>query len=269
MGGRGLILLQLIPEFGLPKGCDLNLMMDNLIKPQLLHKNGDVRDIGMQITGLLYQVQELRNRVCSYLDGAGFNDFLKESLNNTFEEVSGNGNVLTRESKSIKEQSRPSRTMNRTSNQPKKRKPQRKQQQQKKKQREQVQTKQQYQQQQEIDVDEEDDDEQEDVCNFCGLRDPAFLENEENLDLHYWQSCPMLTSCKLCEQVIEIATLHEHIQTECESGIKHQSCGRCGVPIPVQEMNSHHASGQCKPMSAAMKSGKMTKCPLCLVEIPV
>merc|ERR1712129_595362 len=221
--------------------------------------NGDVRDIGMQITGLLYQVQELRNRVCSYLDGAGFNDFLKESLNNTFEEVSGNGNVLTRESKSIKEQSRPSRTMSRASNstrnQPKKKKPQRKQQQQKK-QREQVQAKQQYQQQQEIDVDEGDDDEQEDVCNFCGLRDQSFLENEENLDLHYWQSCPMLTSCKLCEQVIEIATLHEHILNECESGIQHQMCRECNVPYPV---NSNEPHTKCPSPGI--------KCPLCLCVI--
>merc|ERR1712129_178551 len=138
-----------------------------------------------------------------------------------------------------------------------KKKPQRKQQQQKK-QREQVQAKQQYQQQQqEIDVDEEeDDDEQEDVCNFCGLRDQSFLENEENLDLHYWQSCPMLTSCKLCEQVIEIATLHEHILTECESGIKHQLCPKCNVPFPVQEFRGH----QCVPC-------KGPKCPLCLQSL--
>merc|ERR1719229_1924732 len=116
--GRGLILLQLIPEFNLPKGCDLNSMMDNLIKPQLQHKNGDVRDIGIQITVLLYQVNEIRNRVISYLESAGLNDFIKESLNNMFEEVSGNANVLQRDAKSIKEQSRPSRTMNRAASKP-------------------------------------------------------------------------------------------------------------------------------------------------------
>ena len=100
--GRGLILLQLIPEFAIPKGCDLSLIMDNLIKPQLQHKNQDVRDIGIQITGLLYQVSEIRNRVCSYLENAELNDFIKEALNNTFEEVSGNANVLQRDARSIK-----------------------------------------------------------------------------------------------------------------------------------------------------------------------
>jgi hypothetical protein len=36
-------------------------------------------------------------------------------------------------------------------------------------------------------------------CQFCGMEDPAFTE--EKLDLHYWQDCRMLTSCKQCEQV--------------------------------------------------------------------
>jgi len=57
-------------------------------------------------------------------------------------------------------------------------------------------------------------------CQFCGLEDPAL--SEEKLDLHYWQECPMLTSCKLCEQVIEIATLNEHLLSECEVAGQHK-----------------------------------------------
>jgi len=32
----------------------------------------------------------------------------------------------------------------------------------------------------------------------------------------------MLTSCKLCEQVIEIATLNEHLLSECEVAGQHK-----------------------------------------------
>ena len=105
-----------------------------------------------------------------------------------------------------------------------------------------------------------EDAEDDDVCNFCGLRDPSFLENEENLDLHYWQSCPVLTSCKLCEQVIEIGTLHEHVLTECESDIEHRLCPKCNVPVPLQQMQSHQGSAQCRPSHGE-------KCPLCLADI--
>merc|ERR1712154_603236 len=107
---------------------------------------------------------------------------------------------------------------------------------------------------------EQEQEEQEDICNFCGLRDISFVENEENLDLHYWQSCPMLTSCKLCEQVIEIATLHEHILTECESGIKHELCLKCNVPFPIQDIDQHKA--------ICNQNSNNHKCPLCLQPIP-
>jgi len=71
------------------------------------------------------------------------------------------------------------------------------------------------------------------MCQFC-LRQDA--QNDEGvLDVHYWRECPMLMLCELCEQVIEIATLHQHLQEECESGeaarAKAASIppGRCGL----------------------------------------
>jgi len=66
----------------------------------------------------------------------------------------------------------------------------------------------------------------------------------------------MLTSCKLCEQVIEIATLHEHILNECESEIKHKLCLKCNVPYPLNSNEKHI----CTP-------GSGIKCPLCLNNI--
>eukprot|EP00483_Globobulimina_turgida_P010132 UN10151 len=200
--GRGLILLQLIPQFNIPKGIDVHMMMDNLIHPQLLSKNGDIRDIGIQITCLIYQIVDIRTKIVHYLEKANLNDFIKESLNKAFKQVSGNCNVLEREAKSIKEQSRPSKTMNQTKPKPNNRKPAPKKRKKKKITKKNVNMDDHNKQQQPQEAEPEPEEEEEDVCNFCGLRDISFIENEENLHLHYWQSCPMLTSCKLCEQVI-------------------------------------------------------------------
>merc|ERR1712130_116098 len=150
----------------------------------------------------------------------------------------------------------PSRTMNNTNNKTSK-KAQKRKKQNNNQQQIQQQQRQEIQQQEVHEINDDDNAEQEDVCNFCGFQDIAFLENEENLDLHYWQSCPMLTSCKLCEQVIEIATLHEHILNECESGIKHKLCTKCNVPYPINDENEHVCSN----------TNPGIKCPLCLNNI--
>lgn len=52
------------------------------------------------------------------------------------------------------------------------------------------------------------------TCQFCGRYDPNFTEDA--LDMHYWKTCPVLTSCRMCGQVVEIMCLHEHMTTECE-----------------------------------------------------
>jgi len=56
--------------------------------------------------------------------------------------------------------------------------------------------------------------EETDVCQFCGRQDATTAANA--IDVHYWRECPMLTECELCQQVVEISTLVEHWQTECE-----------------------------------------------------
>jgi hypothetical protein len=48
-------------------------------------------------------------------------------------------------------------------------------------------------------------DDQEGVCQFCGGCGPHATEAQ--LDLHYWQACPLLTACPRCQQIVEIATL--------------------------------------------------------------
>lgn len=34
---------------------------------------------------------------------------------------------------------------------------------------------------------------------------------EEGLNIHYWKSCPMLTRCQHCQEVVEVASLNQHL----------------------------------------------------------
>lgn len=63
---------------------------------------------------------------------------------------------------------------------------------------------------------------------------------EENLDLHYWMACPMLVSCKLCEQVVEIPTLNDHLTNECEASNQVVTCATCLRPLcDADEVRRH------------------------------
>lgn len=46
-------------------------------------------------------------------------------------------------------------------------------------------------------------------CFFCNLESDKL--NEKELNVHYWKYCPMLMRCMHCDQVIEIAALHQHL----------------------------------------------------------
>jgi hypothetical protein len=47
------------------------------------------------------------------------------------------------------------------------------------------------------------------MCIFCLSRADSFTE--EGLNVHYWRSCPMLMRCTHCKQVVEIASLSQHL----------------------------------------------------------
>lgn len=98
-------------------------------------------------------------------------------------------------------------------------------------------------------------------CQFCGLVDPEFTE--EQLDLHYWQSCPMLTSCQQCEQVIEISTLNDHLLNECEVKDTYEMCTQCHQPIPMDQFPQHTQNANCSQPSHGME-----RCSLCQLDIP-
>jgi len=50
------------------------------------------------------------------------------------------------------------------------------------------------------------------MCIFCLSRYDSF--SEEGLNIHYWRSCPMLMRCMNCKEVVEIASLSQHLLGE-------------------------------------------------------
>ncbi|KAK5863247.1 hypothetical protein PBY51_000293 [Eleginops maclovinus] len=96
------------------------------------------------------------------------------------------------------------------------------------------------------------------LCIFCGKKDESFTE--DGLDLHYWKHCPMLRRCDECRQVVEIASLTEHLLGECESRSKFSQCPRCSEAVATEDLTRHVQGPACN----APISGKGSNhCPLC------
>mmetsp|Transcript_9912 Transcript_9912/g.8858 ORF Transcript_9912/g.8858 Transcript_9912/m.8858 type:complete len:843 (-) Transcript_9912:96-2624(-) len=98
------------------------------------------------------------------------------------------------------------------------------------------------------------------ICMFCGESDKSW--NEDALDLHYWKSCPLLTPCPACAQVVEIAGLPEHLLDECEHKSDYVPCEVTGLAIRKNEMNDWQNSNNCKPPPE-----NCIYCPLCLSSV--
>ncbi|KAM6045706.1 centrosomal protein of 104 kDa isoform 2-T3 [Theristicus caerulescens] len=96
------------------------------------------------------------------------------------------------------------------------------------------------------------------LCIFCGERDESFTE--EGLDLHYWKRCPMLTRCEHCKQVVEIASLTEHLLADCDKKDSFGKCQRCSEALPKDELPKHIKSKSC---NAAKPENVANHCPLC------
>ncbi|NXX58905.1 CE104 protein, partial [Scopus umbretta] len=101
------------------------------------------------------------------------------------------------------------------------------------------------------------------LCIFCGERDESFTE--EGLDLHYWKHCPMLTRCEHCKQVVEIASLTEHLLTDCDKKDSFGKCQRCSEALPKDELPKHIKSKTC---NAAKPENVANHCPLCHDNFP-
>ncbi|KAM9856110.1 centrosomal protein of 104 kDa [Aulostomus maculatus] len=96
------------------------------------------------------------------------------------------------------------------------------------------------------------------LCIFCGKTDESFTQ--DGLDLHYWKHCPMLRCCEECRQVVEIASLTEHLLGECESRSKFSQCSRCSEAVAKEDLTRHGQSPACNPPVSVKGSNH---CPLC------
>ncbi|NXI83559.1 CE104 protein, partial [Rhipidura dahli] len=101
------------------------------------------------------------------------------------------------------------------------------------------------------------------LCIFCGERNKSFTE--EGLDLHYWKHCPMLTRCEHCKQMLEIASLTEHLLTDCDKRDSFGKCPRCREAVPRDELPRHTKSRICNP---AKPENMANRCPLCHENFP-
>merc|ERR1739838_1157819 len=165
----------------------------------LQHKDGKVREVAVRLTTELYDGYS--HKITPMLDG--LNDFMKETLNQAFLERTGASNVLERAEPSIKEQNRPSKTMAKVySNDKASRKKKKKKKTRRRKAASKPVVEHKLEEFNEPEIENDYDDEVMDRCNFCGLQDPAFAEDEKNLDFHFWH-CPMLVECNHCSQLID------------------------------------------------------------------
>lgn len=81
------------------------------------------------------------------------------------------------------------------------------------------------------------------TCQFCRKFNEEFTE--ANLDIHYIRSCPMLCPCPLCDQVTEIATLQNHLVTECEAHDLVRECPRCREAVRADDLQVHVEAAAC------------------------
>ncbi|XP_041801868.1 centrosomal protein of 104 kDa [Chelmon rostratus] len=95
------------------------------------------------------------------------------------------------------------------------------------------------------------------LCIFCDKKDESFTA--DGLDLHYWKHCPMLRRCDECRQVVEIASLTEHLLTECESRSKFSQCPQCSEAVATEDLTLVHGPA-CNPPTSGKASNH---CPLC------
>eukprot|EP01135_Chromosphaera_perkinsii_P011779 Nk52_evm25s2496 gene=Nk52_evmTU25s2496 len=101
------------------------------------------------------------------------------------------------------------------------------------------------------------------MCIFCGEKNDTF--NDENLDVHYWKDCPMLTSCVYCKQIVEIPLLNEHWLSECDEKTSMRMCPRCREAVHDDDYESHVLRKNCL---VAQPPEKANRCPLCHLNIP-
>ncbi|KAF9167506.1 hypothetical protein DFQ26_004460 [Actinomortierella ambigua] len=93
-------------------------------------------------------------------------------------------------------------------------------------------------------------------CVFCDEHDSTFTD--DGLVAHYWNDCPMLANCPFCKIIIEVATLPEHMLTECSRRKFIKQCETCKDIIAAEDYLAHTARNSCTQIANGAE-----KCPLC------
>eukprot|EP00127_Corallochytrium_limacisporum_P006464 Clim_evm7s228 gene=Clim_evmTU7s228 len=97
------------------------------------------------------------------------------------------------------------------------------------------------------------------MCIFCGETDDSFTPDQ--LDVHYWKSCLMLTSCSHCKQIVEVSALNDHRRTECDKAKDMDRCKRCKKTMLKSEL-VEHSKLKCCPLTTEKQA--TNRCPLCM-----
>ncbi|KAI9244556.1 hypothetical protein BDA99DRAFT_577124 [Phascolomyces articulosus] len=98
------------------------------------------------------------------------------------------------------------------------------------------------------------------ICIFCEESNPDF--NEDTLISHYYDECPVLTSCSRCQIILEISTLSDHTFKDCAKRHLVKQCTRCKQAVPVEQWLQHTLKQTCSAIPDSE-----TRCPLCLEHI--
>ncbi|XP_015118491.1 centrosomal protein of 104 kDa isoform X2 [Diachasma alloeum] len=94
------------------------------------------------------------------------------------------------------------------------------------------------------------------LCIFCLSKGQAY--SEEGLNIHYWRSCPMLTRCESCKQVVEVSYLNAHLLSECDRRNNYVKCDTCKLAVLEKCFEEHSKNDKCtKPIEG------YDRCPLC------
>lgn len=102
------------------------------------------------------------------------------------------------------------------------------------------------------------------VCEFCGRNDRN-LTDPRKMDIHLWKECPMLATCSICNQIVEISQLNKHLLEECDNRKVMRRCPRCKEAVHMDEYKQHTEEMSCLQTQPLTKANR---CPLCHQDIP-
>ncbi|CAG8500085.1 8528_t:CDS:10 [Scutellospora calospora] len=86
--------------------------------------------------------------------------------------------------------------------------------------------------------------------------------SKENLVTHYWTECPVLTKCRLCNIILEISTLDDHMLTDCDKAKFVKQCPTCREVVDADDYLAHVNKQTCLAIR-----DDIVRCPLCKTVI--